>query len=148
MLSCTTHSPNVTTDTLNPERQPAEDEMPKPELEFTPTVSFATEGSTSLLTQVLSKDAESGDATVMLTHAPGSSWGAPVCSHAYWEECYIVEGRLFDETLQQWFAAGSYCCRPPGMLHGPYRADEQVGVKEICFLRYPRKDETTLQRAG
>lgn len=121
--------------------------MPKPELEFTSVSTFPQVGPSTLVTQVLSKDRVSGDSTVMLTHAPGSSWGGQVCQHDYWEECYIVEGRLYDETLGKWFEAGSYCCRPPGMLHGPYRADEHSGVKEICFLRYPRKDESTVKAA-
>ena len=119
--------------------------MPKPGIEFTPVASVPKEGPSTLVSQVLSKDAASGDSTVLLTHAPGTSWGGPVCKHEYWEECYIIEGRMFDETLGKWFEAGCYCCRPPGMLHGPYRADEQAGVKEICFLRYPRKDETTVK---
>lgn len=117
-------------------------QMPKPELEFTPVSSFVQDGPPSLLTQTLSKDAVTGDSTVVLTHAPGSTWGEPVCKHDYWEECYILQGRLYDQTLGKWFEAGSYCCRPPGMLHGPYRADELHGTKEICFSRYPRRDES------
>lgn len=120
--------------------------MPKPEIEFTGTSSFAKEESSGLTTQILASDATTGDKTVLLTHAPGSWWGAPICKHDCWEECYIIEGRLCDETLGKWFGAGDYCCRPPGMLHGPYRADERVGVKEICFLRYPPEREPASSR--
>ncbi|KAJ6531757.1 hypothetical protein B0H19DRAFT_1188401 [Mycena capillaripes] len=121
--------------------------MPKPEIEFRATTSFPETKTPDLSTRTLSEDADTGDKTVLLVHKAGSAWGAPVCSHDYWEEVYIIEGRLFDETLEQWFEAGSYCCRPPGMLHGPFRADGEVGCREICWLRYPRRDESVLASA-
>lgn len=111
--------------------------MPKPELEFRPATSFPEKLTSGLSTRTLSSDPTTGDATVLLTHSPGSTWGAPVCSHAYWEEVYLISGRLYDTTLQQWFEAGDYCCRPPGMLHGPFIADSEQGCREICWLRYP-----------
>jgi hypothetical protein len=61
--------------------------------------------------------------------------------HDYWEEAYILEGRIYDETLQKWFEKGSFCCRPPYMKHGPYKADPEAGCEEICYWRYPRKTE-------
>ena len=114
--------------------------MPKPAIEFQPTSAFGQQASPDLLTTLLSQDSDTGDQTAILQHVPGSTWGQPHCAHEYWEECYILEGRLFDETLQRWFEAGHYCCRPPGMIHGPYRADPERGCKEICFIIYrPRK---------
>ena len=116
--------------------------MPKPELEFTPTDSFPEELSPGLSKRVLSADPETRDHTVLLIHAPGSAWGEPVCTHDYWEEVYIIDGRIYDKTLQKWFGAGDYCCRPPSILHGPFEADEELGCKEICWLRYPRNHES------
>jgi len=115
--------------------------MPKPEIEFGTVMPYVTTTTPSLITQILSSDPGTGDQTVLLTHAPAREWGDPVCQHDYWEEAYIIEGRLYDKTLRQWFPAGSYCCRPPGMLHGPYLADGTTGVKEICYLRYARKED-------
>jgi hypothetical protein len=89
-------------------------------------------------TTVLSYDPDTSDQTVILKHIAGSTWGQPVCKHAYWEECYILEVRLFDESLGKWFDAGHYCCRPPGMVHGPYRGDADIGCKEICYVRYEK----------
>lgn len=112
--------------------------MPKPTIEFTPALSFPEEDSSSkhLSVRTLSHDTVTGDKTTLLTHAPGSSWGGPVCEHLYWEECYLISGRLYDEGLKKWFSAGDYCCRPPGMLHGPFRADETEGCREICWLKF------------
>lgn len=115
--------------------------MPKPEIEFKPTSSFPSESTPDLKTQTLCSDPDTGDETVLLTHSPSSEWGRPVCRHEYWEEVYIISGRIYDKTLQQWFGAGDYCCRPPGMVHGPFVADAEEGCKEICWLRYPRLDE-------
>ena len=117
--------------------------MPKSQIEFKATSSFEEASSPDLSTRILSHDPNSGDKTVLLVHSAGSAWGDPICKHDYWEEVYIIEGRIFDKGLQQWFGAGDYCCRPPGMLHGPYEADSEKGCREICFLRYPRKDEST-----
>ncbi|KXT03626.1 hypothetical protein AC579_10214 [Pseudocercospora musae] len=113
--------------------------MPKPELEFTHTSTFTKIEFPGLITQTLSTDPDTGDKTVLLTHAAGSEWGDPYCSHEYWEEVYIISGRIFDKTLKQWFGEGEYCCRPPGMIHGPFLADEDAGCKEICWLRFPEK---------
>jgi hypothetical protein len=123
--------------------------MPKPEIEFT-HVSVLTSApltpsdppkSGNATIRVLSHDPETGDQTSVLVHPPGSSWGAPVCLHDYWEEAYILEGRIYDETLQKWFEKGNFCCRPPFMKHGPYKADPEAGCEEICYWRYPRKAE-------
>ena len=143
--------------------------MPKPEIEFKPVLSFPAEISADLSSRLLSADPDTGDKTVLLIHPPESAWGAPVCNHDYWEEVYIVDGRIYDRTLRQWFGAGDYCCRPPGellqtttiqhtfqsgltgtlansgMLHGPFEADKEKGCKEICWLRYPRRDEAVLK---
>jgi hypothetical protein len=135
--------------------------LAKPEIEFTPVTdskgvfsSSVTSRSnadgtfTNYRTYLLSHDSTTGDTTILKEHSPGSVWGGnprdnfdkdTVCSHDYWEECYIIEGRLYDVGKKQWFAAGSYCCRPPGMLHGPCRADEKVGCREICTARYEHK---------
>lgn len=34
--------------------------------------------------------------------------------------------------------AGSYCCRPPGMFHGPFKADPIEGCAELVFSRHDR----------
>lgn len=123
--------------------------MPKPEIEFTHVSALTSAPLTpsdplksgNATIRVLSHDPETGDQTSVLLHPPGSSWGAPVCLHEYWEEAYILEGRIYDETLQKWFEKGSFCCRPPWMKHGPYKADAEAGCEEICYWRYPRTSE-------
>jgi hypothetical protein len=137
--------------------------MPKPEIEFTHVSKLTSASLTpfdppksgNATIRVLSHDPETGDQTSILLHPPGSLWGAPVCLHEYWEEAYILEGRIYDETLQKWFEKGSFCCRPPWMKHGPYKADPEAGCEEICYWRYPRTTEkgskilpTTMRRSS
>ena len=91
--------------------------MPKPEIEFRPVTSFREEHTVGLSTRILASDPQTGDKTVLLTHEPGSSWGQPVCKHDYWEEVYIIEGRIYDMTLEKWWGPGDFCCRPPGKTY-------------------------------
>ena len=123
--------------------------MPKPEIEFTHVSSVTSAPLTpsdpaksgDATVRILSYDPETRDQTSILTHPPGSTWGAPVCVHNFWEEAFILEGRIYDETLKKWFEKGSFCCRPPWMKHGPYKAGEE-GCEEICYWRYQKRDET------
>jgi hypothetical protein len=43
-------------------------------------------------------------------------------AHEFYEEVLILEGGVVDKTLDEAFTAGMYCCRTPGMEHGPYKA--------------------------
>ncbi|KZV88586.1 hypothetical protein EXIGLDRAFT_839119 [Exidia glandulosa HHB12029] len=119
--------------------------MPKPELEFTPVEAFplvpSSDTATLASVRTLSHDPETKDATIILYHAPGQQWGGAEgketpAVHEYWEEVLILKGRLYDKTLGKWFGEKQYCCRPPGMVHGPWIADETQGCEEIVFIRH------------
>ncbi|KAI0917171.1 hypothetical protein AcW2_007381 [Taiwanofungus camphoratus] len=125
--------------------------MPKATLEFTPLGSFSAELLTPGIKdgakiQVLSHDKETGDRTFVLMHPRGQEWGADEtaegktkqASHEYWEEAYVLKGRLFDKSLKQWFSANSYCCRHPHMQHGPWIADSEEGCQELVFTHYTK----------
>lgn len=43
-----------------------------------------------------------------------------ILTHDFYEEVWIVEGALIDTRLDEVFTQGMYCCRTPGMEHGPY----------------------------
>lgn len=53
------------------------------------------------------------------------------------EEVILLQGRLYDRALKQWFGVGHYACRPPGMVHGPYDADPEEGARQFVSIRYP-----------
>ena len=114
--------------------------MPKPELEFFDPSGIPRQGVggiEGLSEQILSRDEVSGDYTRLLRFEPGadtSPMGPQV--HDFWEEVWILEGAIFDITLQQNFTAGMYACRPPGMVHGPWRSPG--GCRTLEFRRYER----------
>ena len=54
-------------------------------------------------------------------------------THDFWEEVWILEGELIDLGKRQTFGAGMYACRPPGMVHGPYRVDRGCVTLEIRY---------------
>jgi hypothetical protein len=60
-----------------------------------------------------------------------SSAGA--VAHDYLEEVLFLSGSMHDLRLRQTFSAGSYACRPPGMVHGPWATPEGCVMLEIQY---------------
>jgi hypothetical protein len=76
-----------------------------------------------------------GVATRILRFDPGTDTSAAgVQRHDFWEEVYILEGSLYDVTLDKTFPSGTYACRPPGMPHGPWRAPEGCLTFEVRYV--------------
>jgi hypothetical protein len=48
---------------------------------------------------------------------------------------WILEGELIDLGKRQTFTAGMYACRPPGMLHGPYRVPKGCVTFEVRYVK-------------
>jgi hypothetical protein len=104
--------------------------MPKPEHEFfspdalpwRPVAGSATggAGAPGVTEKILSHDPATGDVTRLL-HFDAGVETAETITHDFWEEVWIVAGSLTDLGKGQTFTAGMYACRPPGMVHGPYR---------------------------
>ncbi|MCZ6891048.1 MAG: cupin domain-containing protein [Chloroflexi bacterium] len=115
--------------------------MPKPELEFFDPSEIPSQGVggiQGLSEQILSLDETSGDYTRLLRFEPGTDT-TPMgpLTHDFWEEVWIIEGSIYDITLQREFTAGMYACRPPGMPHGPWRSPN--GCRTVEFRRYERE---------
>lgn len=58
--------------------------------------------------------------------------------HDYWEEVYILEGKLTigtgeDGSVMGTFEPGSYACRPPGTPHGPFQTENGCTFFEIQY---------------
>ena len=104
--------------------------MPKPEHEFfspdhlpwTPTQGSAQGGAggAGVMEKILARDPRTGDVTRLLRFEAGVETRETI-THDFWEEVWILEGSLTDLGKQRTFTAGMYACRPPGMVHGPYR---------------------------
>jgi ChrR Cupin-like domain len=121
-----------------------EDAVPKTEREFfrpddlpwEPVAGSATGGSggPGVTQKILSRDPESGDVTRLLKFDAGTET-AETITHDFWEEVWILEGEITDLGKGQRFTAGMYACRPPGMVHGPYRVAAGCTMFEVRYFR-------------
>jgi len=118
--------------------------VPKPEREFfrpddlswTSVTGSATAGAggVGIEEKVLARDPETGDVTRLLRFAAGVETRETI-AHDFWEEVWILEGSLEDLGKHATFTAGMYACRPPGMVHGPYRTRTGALTFEIRYHR-------------
>ena len=58
--------------------------------------------------------------------------------HDYWEEVYILEGKLTigtgsDGAVMESFGPASYACRPPGTPHGPFQSENGCTFLEVQY---------------
>ncbi len=116
--------------------------MSKPEAEFFPAALVEwtpVRGRASgLHERILARDDASGVATRLLRFERGCDTSPNgVQSHDFWEEVYILEGSIYDITLDQTFEAGMYACRPPGMRHGPWRSPTGCITFEVRYISRP-----------
>jgi hypothetical protein len=79
-----------------------------------------------------------GNRTRLLRFKPGAFTTRPFV-HDYWEEVYIVSGDLFAGSEPngaggEKFTANTYACRPPGVVHGPFRSEAGCLLLEIHYF--------------
>ena len=93
------------------------------------------DGSDGNLKEItLAIDKETGDYTRLTWFMDGYYTGAfGSKAHAYPEEIFVVSGRLYDEAFAMWLEPGYYASRPPGEVHGPFRAEGDVLIYENSF---------------
>ena len=93
------------------------------------------EGSEGNLMQLtVAQDPATGDYTRLTRFRDGYSTAAfGAKSHDYPEEIFLVSGRLYDAAFGLWLEPGHYASRPPGEVHGPFKADGDVVVLEMSY---------------
>ena len=73
---------------------------------------------------VLGEDPATGEITRLtrfLSGANTTAFGGK--AHPFFEEIFIVAGRLFDAAFGLWLETGHHASRPPGEVLGPFRTD-------------------------
>jgi hypothetical protein len=90
-----------------------------------------------ILAGALDETARRGTRTRLLRFAPGVFTTAPFV-HDYWEEVYLVEGDLTvgndaEGNGGEAFVPGTYACRPPGAVHGPFKSERGCLLLEIHY---------------
>lgn len=84
--------------------------------------------------KILALDEDTGDVTRLLRFAAGVETKETI-THDFWEEVWILSGELIDVGKGKTFTAGMYACRPPGMVHGPYRVPRGCTTLELRYGR-------------
>ncbi|MGF1567320.1 MAG: cupin domain-containing protein [Nodosilinea sp.] len=91
-----------------------------------------TDGQIEQIT--LAIDAETGDYTRLTRFKAGADTTAfGPKAHDYPEEILILSGRLYDAAFDLWLEPGHYASRPPGEIHGPFRAETDCLVLECSY---------------
>jgi hypothetical protein len=91
-----------------------------------------------ILSGALDEANQRGTRTRLLRFAPGVFTTAPFV-HDYWEEVYLVSGDLTvgndaSGNGGKSFPANTYACRPPGVLHGPFKSNGGCVLFEIHYF--------------
>jgi hypothetical protein len=85
--------------------------------------------------RVLSRDPDDPEIlTRLIRWQPGfETTAGDVITHDWVEEVYILDGELFDITLERSFTVGHYASRQPQMPHGPYRTATGCTMLEVRY---------------
>ena len=91
-----------------------------------------------ILSGALDEANKRGARTRLLRFHPGVFTTEPFV-HEYWEEVFLVRGDLTVGNDRQGrggtsFPEFTYACRPPGVLHGPFRSDGGCILFEIHYF--------------
>jgi hypothetical protein len=90
-----------------------------------------------ILAGTLDEAKRTGSRTRLLRFAPGVFTKAPFV-HDYWEEVYLINGDLTvgnnaEGRGGEGFPPGTYACRPPGAVHGPFKSETGCLLLEIHY---------------
>ena len=92
------------------------------------------EGVSGVAQITLASDPVTGDYTRITRFKAGTDTTAlGAQTHDYPEEILIISGRLYDKAFELWLETGYYASRPPGEVHGPFRAATECLVLECSY---------------
>jgi hypothetical protein len=90
-----------------------------------------------ILVGALDEANKRGNRTRLLRFRPGVYTVTPFV-HDYWEEVFLISGDLIvgpdsNGMGGEKFAPNTYACRPPGVLHGPFKSETGCLLLEIHY---------------
>lgn len=94
---------------------------------FTPVPGYPPGFYEKILAGSLDERNGEGNRTRLLRIDPGAYSTEPFV-HEYWEEVFMLSGDLIVGNDKEGrggekFTGATYACRPPGVLHGPFKSD-------------------------
>jgi len=92
------------------------------------------EGTDNLVEFYTLSEDKNGDYTRLTRFRAGADTTAfGAIHHLYPEEVFIVSGRMYDASVDQWLETGDYASRPPLEPHGPFMSDVDCVVLEMSY---------------
>lgn len=88
-----------------------------------------------ILSGRLDEKARCGSRTRLLRFQPGAFSTEPFV-HEYWEEVLLISGDLIvgaGDNAQP-FLPHTYACRPPGVVHGPFKSELGCLLVEVHYF--------------
>ena len=98
-----------------------------------PATASGAKGS-GIVEKILSSDPDNPDYCTRLFKMDKDFRTDKVISHPYWEEVWVLKGTLIDEGNKVTAKEGDYCCRHPGMSHGPFYCPEEFVAFEVHYM--------------
>ena len=94
---------------------------------FAPVPGYPPGFYEKILAGTLDEKSGAGNRTRLLRIVPGAFSTEPFV-HEYWEEVFMLSGDLIVGNDKEGrggekFTGPTYACRPPGVLHGPFKSD-------------------------
>ena len=78
-----------------------------------------------------------GSRTRLMQFEPGA-FTTESLVHEFWEEVYVVSGEFFgigeSDRPPESYSQHTYTCRPPGIVHGPFKSDTGCVLLEIHYF--------------
>ena len=98
-----------------------------------PPAGTTTATGPGVVEKIVSIDPDNPDNHTRLLRLPKGFRSDKALTHPFWEEVYVLKGILIDEGNKVTAKEGYYCCRQPGMSHGPFYCPEEVLAFEIHY---------------
>lgn len=117
---------------MKPRRTHIEMEALDFESGWEPLAGFPGGLDVKLLADDLNEAEKTGGRTRLVRFASGTATATPL-THDYWEEVFVIEGRLGMVGSDGAHAAPTYSCRPPGTPHGPFVSDTGCILLELQY---------------
>jgi len=84
--------------------------------------------------RILSIDPENPERKTRLIKMEPGFRGIQTLTHDFWEEVYVIKGSMIDELNNIVCTEGFYCCRRPGMPHGPFFSPKGCFAVEFHYI--------------
>ena len=115
--------------------KPQSDMHPVDDTPWTPIGAGASSAKGKGVTEkILSIDPDNPDYCSRLVKLEKGFKNTEVQRHPFWEEVWLIKGKILDKGTNEIHGADYYACRHPGMPHGPVEVLEEAMTFEVHYM--------------